>query len=364
MFCGMNFTTTGIEFGTSRPRITRVEHYPPLTAAIPETERQLACGSPILATKATQSETMAVVTPQSVLKRAAQDPSAKPKKACKQAHVEEPKCSSSSSSTSSSSSWCLPSSPSTINANGQDRHLAEPLKANKWSNAEPSGFMNVNGQSCESTKNVTSKAGAANQPRSKNPKILASRGNHQSRITSQPVNKKAINGLPEKRVRFAMDIQERNVSRQPEPPSETSSSDGSDCSYIDLPIRTRPEDAFSGHSHPVASQPYRYWPASMTILPQPAKRFADKPTPDLPPRSKGQPGISKTPSKTRAPEPIVVMGSGLKKSNHKVPSSQHPAVLKSALKNPFIGQHSTASNDDKENSLQYDERLGLTFRDL
>lgn len=360
----MNFTTTGIEFRTSRPRILRVEHYPPLIAAIPETERQLACGTPILATKATRTETMAVVTPQSVLKRAAQDPSAKPKKSCKQTHVEEPKYSSSSSSTSSSSSWCLPSSPSTINANGQDRHLAEPLKANKWFNAESSGSMNINGQSCELTKNVTGKAGAADPPRSKSPKLLASRGNHQSRINSQAVKKKALKGLPEKRVRFAMDVQEQNVSRQPEPLSETSSSDGSDCSYIDLPIRTRPDDAFSGHTHPVASQPYRYWPASKPIVPQPAKRFADRPTPELPPRSKGQSGILKTPYKTRAPEPIVVMGSGLNKSNHKVPSSQHPAVLKSALKNPVIGQHSTASNDDKENSLQYDERLGLTFRDL
>lgn len=365
MFCCMNFTTTGIEFRTSRPRILRVEYYPPLTAAVPVTEKQLVSEVPISATKATQADEMAVVAPQLGQKRAAQDSSAKPKKARKKPSIEDLTFSSSSSSTSSSSSWSLPSSPSTTGAKDRDRRSRDSMRAQRWFNAESSSSLSDDGHSCGLNKKDTSKASYAGQPIFEMSKDLANRKNHQSQEDSQPVKNTAIKGPPPKRVRFAMDVEQGNVPPQPDPPCETSSSDGSDCSYIDLPPSIGPEAAVSGHAHlSNASESRRYRPATITVIPHPAKRFADKPIPGLPLRSNRQSATSKTPSRTRRPDPVVVMGSALKKKNRKEPSSQLPVVIKTALKNSSTGQRSTACNDDKENSLQCDERLGLTFRDL
>jgi len=319
MFCGMNFTTTGIEFGQMKPSILRVEHYQPLTAAVPMSETQLANGTPILATKATQRGERVLAAPQLGQKR----------------------------------------------AKGQNRRLAGPLETKRWSNASSSSSLSDNRHSCGLTKKNTSKAASAGQSISKDSRSLASHKSHQSQNDSQPLKKKAVESPPEKRVRFAMDVQERTVPPDPGPPSETCSSDGSDCSYIDPPPPTEPEGAISGHTNlPNASESHRYRPGSMTVRSQPAKRFANKPNFDSSLRSKGQSAVSKAPPGTRLPEPIVVIWSDLKESNGKESSSRRPTVIKTALKNSFAGQHSTASNNDKENSLGYDERLGLTFRDV
>ncbi len=365
MFCGMNFTTTGIECGTSRARALRVEDYTPLTAAVPLTKKHIASEVPFSATKATQTERLVVVAPQLGQKRAAQGSSANPKKARKKTFVENPEYSSSSSSTPPSSLWSLPSSPSTTWAKDHDRRSAEPLEARKLFNAESSSSLNGDGHSCELSKNDTSKAASADRSTSKQSKPLADHKSHRGENHSQPAQKKGNKAPPEKRVRFALDVQEKFVSPHRDPPSETSSSDGSDCSYIDLPAPTGPDNAIPGHTHVFnASEPYRYGPASMTIYPRPVKRFANKPFLGLPSDLKNQSVTSKTPLRTRAPEPIVVLGSGLKKSNRQQLTSQLPAVIKTIMKNPPTEQRSITSNDDKENSLQYDERLGLTFRDL
>lgn len=350
---------TGIEFRTSRLRSVRVEYYQPLTAAVPVTEKQLASEVPISTTKATQTERIAVVSSQLSQKRAAQDSSAKPKKVRNKPCIMDPKFSSSSSSTSSSSS------PSTTGAKDRDRRSTESMKAQRCFNAESSSYLGDHGHSCELIKKDTSKAAFVVQPTFKKSNDLENREHHQRQEDSQPVKKKAVEDPPRKRVRFAMDVQKSIVPTHSDPPSETSSSDGSDCSYIDLPPSTGPEDTILGHTQlSDASESHRHRLASMTVVPESAKRFADKPIPGLPLRSNRQSAISKTPSRTRRPEPVVVMGSALKKSNRKEPSSQLPVVFKPALKDSSAGQRSTACNDDKENSLQRDERLGLTWRDL
>lgn len=162
-----------------------------------------------------------------------------------------------------------------------------------------------------------------------------------------------------------MDVQEQTILPDAGHSSESSSSDGSACSYIDPPPPTEPEGTIPGHARvPKASRSHRARPTSLESKPRLSNRFATNSIFIATTHPKSQQAVLKTPSTTRPPDPVVVIWSDPQESHGETLDSKRPIGVKAALKNSSTSQGSTWFNYDKENLVQYDERSGSAFRDV
>lgn len=182
---------------------------------------------------------------------------------------------------------------------------------------------------------------------------------------TKPVKRKAIKGPPKKRVRFARNGQENQIAQELDPSKEPSSSDDSDCSYIDPPPMANLERARSRPIKPfdtLEQQPFRMAPVRTGH--RSSKYSAGSPVAGAFHRSNGQSMISKGNARVRPLDPVVMVSPDQEEGEGRGTFSQSPTVIKSILKNTSAEQQATPLDDDKENNLQYDERLGLAFRDV
>lgn len=365
MFCGMNFTTTGIEFGRSEPSIVRVVSHKVLTVPLPATEKQSAGQG--LARKAVQPQEGSQSVSRLETSRAGQDSQ---KNTRNGVFVEDP---SPSPYSSLGSPYPLRPFPSPLSSTRPDHRSAKASKAKMYatpnarssvpsSSSLPLGIDSGFSQQHKSSMGKASLKVQSMPEKSSSLEISRPNGGFSD---AKLVRTKTIKGAPKKRVRFAMNAQENHMSQRPDPSKEASSSDDSDCSYIDPPpmaylerARLRP----SKPSNTLRQRSFRVAPA--TTGHRSSRYSADSPVAGAFRRSKGQSMASKGHARVRPLDPIIAVCPDQEKGEGRDTFSQPPTVIKSILKNTSAEHQATPSDDDKENNLQYDERSGLAFRDV
>lgn len=162
-----------------------------------------------------------------------------------------------------------------------------------------------------------------------------------------------------------MDVQENHKALEPSPLSDASSSDDSDCSYIDPPPMVDLERSRSRPSKPsdtLERHPYRLVP--VTTGHRSSRDSAGSPVAGAFTRSTGQSTASKGHARVRPLDPVVLVYPDQEEVEGRDRLSQSPTVIKPILKDTSAKYHATPLDDDKENNLQYNERLGLAFRDV
>ena len=244
--CRVRFGLTGIYFDSLEPSRAREEVCQPLISALPPMVQNKQCDvlSKVIVDGAIKTDVVSAKGKSEDNKVGGQRQSIK----------DQSDSSSSSPIDEEGHSWAKNAKKNQASVGSKRARDLSSSSSSSVASSSSSSSSNDEGQSHESANSEISRLASkdskrVNSPTQKQPDKISLPGTHKA-------SKKSSKAPPAKRVRFAMDVQERIVPS--DDASDTSSSHSSDDSYTDPPSPTEPYDAFAGYFRtPGASRSHR-----------------------------------------------------------------------------------------------------------